>query len=222
MAASWSGSSQMWNWKSGVSLRSSARMASQISSGCVGTGGRDPPQGLAENCSQRKGGPGESAPAALGSASVQRPKSLGAARPGAAPQNAGKASPPASAALSTGSAQAHARRSCTLACRHMKRTYQPKKRKRARTHGFRARMRTRAGRALLKRRRAKGRNRVKRLLREAFWSNAESLREGHDFVIVARPAAAELAREGGEQAMEEALVTVLSEAGLSVGEERPT
>jgi ribonuclease P protein component len=58
------------------------------------------------------------------------------------------------------------------------------------------------------------RNRVKRLLREAFWKFAGNLPAGNDFVLVARPDVGELARERGEEGVREALGEVLEGAGL--------
>ncbi len=58
------------------------------------------------------------------------------------------------------------------------------------------------------------RNRVKRLLREAFWDAATVLPEGYDFVIVARPEAGRLAEERGEAGIAEALRQLLGEAGM--------
>jgi ribonuclease P protein component len=59
------------------------------------------------------------------------------------------------------------------------------------------------------------RNRMKRLLREAFWSVSKDLPDGFDFVLVARPDASELASERGESGIEEALREVLGKAGLA-------
>jgi ribonuclease P protein component len=58
------------------------------------------------------------------------------------------------------------------------------------------------------------RNRVKRLLREAFAGVADELPRGHDFVVVARPDAARFAADGGEQAVEADLRELLEGAGL--------
>ena len=58
------------------------------------------------------------------------------------------------------------------------------------------------------------RNRVKRMLREAFWAEAGKLPPGHDFVIVARPDAGPLAEEKGGSGIAEALREVLGPSGL--------
>ena len=58
------------------------------------------------------------------------------------------------------------------------------------------------------------RNRLKRLLREAF-SRAESeLRPDQDVVLVARPAAGELAEREGLAGVDEALAELIARAGL--------
>jgi ribonuclease P protein component len=59
------------------------------------------------------------------------------------------------------------------------------------------------------------RNRVKRLLREAFSALGSSLPAGHDFVVVARPDSGELARAEGEAGIERALAELLEKGGFS-------
>ena len=62
------------------------------------------------------------------------------------------------------------------------------------------------------------RNRVKRLLREAFAEAEESLAPGHDLVVVARPSARELAERDGLAGVEQALGELLEKAGLRAAE----
>jgi ribonuclease P protein component len=58
------------------------------------------------------------------------------------------------------------------------------------------------------------RNRLKRVLREAFVRCEEGLRPGHDIVIVARPPAGELAEREGLAGVDGALSELLAKAGL--------
>jgi ribonuclease P protein component len=57
------------------------------------------------------------------------------------------------------------------------------------------------------------RNRVKRLLREAFAAESEVVPPGHDLVVVARPAARELAEREGLDGVRCALRELLERAG---------
>jgi ribonuclease P protein component len=56
------------------------------------------------------------------------------------------------------------------------------------------------------------RNRVKRALREAFWSLSGDLPAGHDFVLVARPPLTELLEKDGAGAVASSLREALGEA----------
>jgi ribonuclease P protein component len=57
------------------------------------------------------------------------------------------------------------------------------------------------------------RNRIKRLLREAFAAEAQVVPTGHDIVVVARPAARELAERAGLEGVRGSLRELLEQAG---------
>ena len=63
------------------------------------------------------------------------------------------------------------------------------------------------------------RSRVKRVLREAFWLEAERLPQGSDYVVVARPDALGLAEREGMPGVRAALAELV--AGLGGGEAAP-
>jgi ribonuclease P protein component len=65
------------------------------------------------------------------------------------------------------------------------------------------------------------RNRVKRVLREAFWEEAERLPGGSDYVVVARPDARDLAEREGTGGMRTALAELVDGLGGTPAREEP-
>src|ERR687885_1824732 len=61
------------------------------------------------------------------------------------------------------------------------------------------------------------RSRVKRVLREAFWSEAPRLPAGADYVVVARPDALGLAKREGMHGVRAALAELISGFGAGTG-----
>jgi ribonuclease P protein component len=59
------------------------------------------------------------------------------------------------------------------------------------------------------------RTKVKRVLREAFWAEAERLPEGADYVVVARPDSRELAEREGMPGVRTALAELIDAMGGS-------
>jgi ribonuclease P protein component len=64
---------------------------------------------------------------------------------------------------------------------------------------------------------AVARNRVKRLLREAFAQHEQELSPGQDLVVVARPPAGELAEREGLAGLDASLGELIAKAGLRSG-----
>lgn len=65
------------------------------------------------------------------------------------------------------------------------------------------------------------RNRVKRVLREAFWEEAPRLPSGSDYVVVARPDARGLAEREGMSGIRNALAELVDGLGGTPAPERP-
>jgi ribonuclease P protein component len=65
------------------------------------------------------------------------------------------------------------------------------------------------------------RNRIKRVLREAFRTHGQNLRGNMDLVLMARTPIIELVEAGGSKAVEEKVLEVIRKASLlCLGEER--